>query len=121
MLGSNLPAGLGIQEAMGPLLMGGQLQSMVGQVSSIASAITNGTIDPVAAISQVAGMTGAINGVLDTHTNAFTTIQNAVVDMAHANSIVSLITSGPSEFAPIANSLIQPQFIPRSKPPSTRS
>jgi hypothetical protein len=111
MLGSNLPAGLGIAQAMGPVLMGGQLSGMLSQVSNIASAVSGSSFDVNSAISQITGMTGTINGVLSAHTNAFTTVQNAVVDMAHASGIVSLIASGPAEFAPIANMLIQPQFV----------
>lgn len=111
MLGEALPAGLGIQEAMGPLLMGEHLAGMVSDLGGIAEGIANGTLDPLHAISQVTGMANTITNVLDIHTNAFQTIQNAVVDMAHVNGVISLITSGPAAFAPIANSIIQPQFV----------
>lgn len=110
MLGANLPAGLGIQQAMGPILMGPQLSGMVGQVSNIAAAVSGGTLNPAAAITQVTGMTGTINGVISAHTNAFSTVQNAVVNMAQVNGIAALIASGPPEFAPIANMLIQNQW-----------
>lgn len=109
MLGEHLPAGLGIQEAMGPVLMSGQLQSMLGPLQGIAGAIGSGSVNPGSAIATIAGMTGQINGVLNAHTNAIGTVQNQVLGIAQAAGVVSLIASGPPAFAPIANMLIQDQ------------
>jgi len=110
MLGEHLPAGLGIEQALGPLLQNSALSSMSGQVASMAAAVGAGTIDPVAAALRVTGMTRSINDVLDASHNAFSTIQGAAVNIAQAAGAVSLITSGPAAFAPIAAMLIRPEF-----------
>jgi hypothetical protein len=112
MLGSAMPANLSIANAMGPVLMGSGLNSMLGQVQGIASAITAGTIDPVAAVAQVTGMTSTINGVLDASAYAFSTVQNAVVGIAQTAGLISLVASGPADFGQIANMLIRDEMKP---------
>lgn len=109
MLGEHMPPGLGIAQAMGPVLMGGQLSSMTGQLASMAAAIGSGTIDPFSAATRIAGMTQTINGVLNDHTHAISSVQNQILGISSAAGAISLIASGPPEFAPIANMLIQDQ------------
>lgn len=110
-LGSALPANLGINVAMGPLTMGSQLSSMVGQVSGITSALSKAGFDPAGAVSQINGMTSQINGVLSASTNAFSTLQSNIMGITNTISAVSMLSTNTGGLGAIAQTIIQPQHM----------
>lgn len=110
-LGSNLPANLGIDVAMGPLMMGGQLSGMVGQISGIASAVSGAGFDPTGAISQITGMTGQINGVMNASTGAFSGLQSQIMGITNTISAVSMLSTDTGGLGQIAQMIIQPQHM----------
>lgn len=109
MLGSALPAGLGLNTIMGPILMGGQLSTMAGMVPNLINGVVAGTMDPSVAALQVAGMTNQITGVLNASTTAFNTMRSAAMPIAQTAGIISSIVSNGEVFGGIANMIIQDQ------------
>lgn len=67
-MGVNLPASMGLDRVLGPVFSSG----LLGQVQGTVSGLLEGVGDPGAAVAQVLGHVGAINGVLNASTNALT-------------------------------------------------
>ena len=112
MLGANLPAGLSLQTAMAPILMGSSLNSMSSQLSSIASSVTNGSVDMGSAASSILGMASQINGVINNSTNAFSAVQSQAVSIAQTTAAISMLSNNVGGMADIATMIIQAQHLP---------
>jgi hypothetical protein len=106
-LGSAMSQTLGINVAMGPILMGPNLEAMVSQLQSISAGIAGRTIADAAGAAQIGAMSGQVNSVLAASDHAFATVQAAMVPIAQTAGLVSMIASGPPEMGVIANMLIQ--------------
>jgi hypothetical protein len=106
-LGPAMTQAVGINTAMGPIMMGPNLQAISSQLTSISGGITNRTINDAAGAAQIASMTAQLTRSLDASDNAFATVQAAIVPIAQTTGLISMIASGPPEMAVIANMLIQ--------------
>lgn len=106
-LGPELGQVLGINTAMGPILMGPNLQAMSSQLTSIANRVTGGALSDAAGAAQLVGMGNQINGVLAASDHAFATVQNAIVPIAQTTGLISMIATGHPEMSVIGNMLIR--------------
>jgi hypothetical protein len=106
-LGPAMAKTLGMNTAMGPILMGPNLQAMSSQLQGIAGGITRGSISDASGAAQIGAMTGQIRGVLNASDNAFATVQAAIVPIAQTTSLISMIASGHPEMSVIGNMLIK--------------
>ncbi|WP_298962217.1 hypothetical protein [uncultured Methylobacterium sp.] len=107
MFGNMIPANIGLDTVIKPLLMESPLSSMVGQLQSIESRVMGGLMGEGSAIDLVGAMTGEIGAVVAGSNNALATLQNAALSIAQSAAAVSLIASGPPELAPIINMIVR--------------
>jgi hypothetical protein len=108
MLGSALPANLGIDKVLGPLNMAADITGMVSDLGSMAQGVIAGQISIPDAVLEVTQMAAHIDNVMFDATAAINGLQEFNTQVAAVSQVANLLTGGDGPERVFAQAILQP-------------
>lgn len=107
-LGSALPASLGLDKVLGPLNMGNALGSMGIDIGSMVADVIDGKLPVADAIMDVTNMAASIDNVIHDATTALQSGQAVGAGVASLAAVTTLLGSASGPIQAFADSLVSP-------------